>query len=596
MVTLLPYCLSIKITFGCIKKKLCTKLECNPKFMFLKFKDEVSSILSNALTKAGFETEDMALSESPHADISSSVAFKLASRYKRSPKDICENIYKNIKIPPDSYIERAEMTGPYINFFVSRNLLNETILHILLERENFGSLNNRGKVILEHTSANPDGPLHIGHIRNSVIGDTLTRILKRAGFDVETQYYINDMGRQIAVVVWGLANFKFDKTKKKDHAIAEVYINANKSLVDEKEHSPEVDGLMKKYESGDQDIIKEFRDAIDTAMQGIKETLKRMNIHHDKFVWESQFARSGEVNRIIERIRKIERAEIKDRALMVDLRDMGIQKPLVVQRSDGTSLYTTRDLAYHDWKAAQCDSMIDILGADHKLISSQLKAMLRILGIKEPEIVIFEFVSLPEGSMSTRRGVFISADELLDEVEKAAYEEVSKKRPDTDEDFKKKVATFVSIGAVRYDIIRVSPDKATTFDWADAVDFEKQGAPFIQYAHARACSILKNAQEERIVYENFDPALLLEEQEIALIKKLAGFENVIDSAARELKPNLFAIYARELADAFNQFYRYVPVLAAEPEFRNARLTLVDCSRIVLANALDTLGIFAPESM
>ncbi len=569
---------------------------CYRRFMFLRFKDEVSSILSNAVARAGFETGDMALTESPHADIASSLAFKLAPKYKRSPKEICENIYKNIKIPPDSYIDRAEMAGPYLNFFVSRNFLNETVLRVLLDRENFGNLDNRGKVILEHTSANPDGPLHIGHIRNSVIGDTLARILKRAGYDVETQYYINDMGRQIAVVVWGLLNFKFDKTRKKDHAIAEVYINANKSLVDEKEHSPEVDAIMKKYEISDADTDKKFKDAIDIAMEGIKETLKRMNIHHDKFIWESQFVRNGDVNRMMERIRETGRAAIKDGALMVDLNDMGIQKPLVIQRSDGTSLYTTRDLAYHEWKAAQCERMIDILGADHKLISSQLKAMLRILKLKEPEIVIFEFVSLPEGSMSTRRGVFISADELLDEVEKAALSEVRKKRPDTDEDFKTKVASFVSIGAVRYDIVRVSPEKATTFNWAEAVDFEKQGAPFIQYAHARACSIIRNAREEGFVFETFDPNVLLEEQEIALIKKLAGFENVIDSAARELKPNLLAIYARELADAFNQFYRYVPVLAAEPEFRAARLALVDCSRIVLANALDTLGITAPESM
>ncbi len=564
--------------------------------MFLRFKDEVSSILSNAAAIAGFENEDMALSESPHADIASSVAFKLAPKYKRSPKEICENIYKNIKISPDSYIDRAEIAGPYLNFFVSRNFLNETVLRVLLDRENFGNLNNRGKVILEHTSANPDGPLHIGHIRNSVIGDTLARILKRAGYDVETQYYINDMGRQIAVVVWGLLNFKFDKTKKKDHAIAEVYINANKSLVDEKEHSPEVDAIMKKYEISEAATDKKFKDAIDTAMEGIKETLKRMNIHHDNFIWESQFVRNGEVNRMMERIKETGRAAIKDGALMVDLNDMGIQKHLVIQRSDGTSLYTTRDLAYHEWKAAQCERMIDILGADHKLISSQLKAILRILKLKEPEIVIFEFVSLPEGSMSTRRGVFISADELLDEVEKAALLEVRKKRPDTDEDFKKKVASFVSIGAVRYDIVRVSPEKATTFNWAEAVDFEKQGAPFIQYAHARACSIIRKARDEGIAFETFDPSVLLEEQEIALIKKLSGFENAIDNAARELKPNYLAIYARELADAFNQFYRYVPVLAAEPEFRAARLALVDCSRIVLANALDTLGITAPESM
>lgn len=564
--------------------------------MFLRFKDEVSTILSNAMVRAGFEADDMALSESPHADMASSVAFKLASKYKKSPKEICEIIHSNIKISPDSYVDKAEVAGPYINFFVSRSYLNETILRILLERNDFGNLNYKGKVILEHTSANPDGPLHIGHIRNSVIGDTLARILRRAGYEVETQYYINDMGRQIAVVVWGLENFTFDAAKKKDHAIAEVYINANRSLVDEKERSPEVDAFMKKYERGDPETNKKFGDAIEAAMEGIKETLTRMNIHHDKFIWESQFVRSSEVGRIIERIKAIERARVKEGALMVDLSDTGIEKPLVVVRSDGTSLYTTRDLAYHEWKAAQSDRMIDILGADHKLISSQLKAMLRILGLKEPEIVIFEFVSLPEGSMSTRRGVFISADELLDEVEKAAYGEVNKRRPETGEDFRKKVAAFVSIGAVRYDIVKVSPEKATTFDWAEAVDFEKQGAPFIQYAHARACSILRNAQEEGIFFENFDPNVLVEEQEISLIKKLAGFGNVIDTAARELKPNLLAIYARELADAFNQFYRYVPVLSAETEYRNARLELVDCSRIVLANALDALGIVAPESM
>jgi arginyl-tRNA synthetase len=553
--------------------------------MYLKFKDEVLSVLSNAVAKAGFEAGDMALNESPHADVSSSVAFKLAPKYRRSPKEISEIIYANIKIPPDSFIEKAVTAGPYINFFVSRSFLNETVLRILLEREKFGNLDNSGKVILEHTSANPDGPLHIGHIRNSVIGDTLARILTRAGYDVETQYYINDMGRQIAVVVWGLENFKFDTGKKKDHAIAEVYINANKNLVDEKEHSPEVDAIMKKYEAGDPETDKKFKDAIDTAMEGIKESLRRMNIHHDKFTWESQFVRGGDVNKMMERIKKLDRAMIKDGALMVDLNDMGIQKSLVIQRSDGTSLYTTRDLSYHEWKAKQCDRMIDILGADHKLISSQLKAMLRILCLKEPEIVIFEFVSLPEGSMSTRRGVFISADELLDEVEKAAYEVVDKKLP-----------AFVSIGAVRYDIIRISPEKATTFDWKEAVDFEKQGAPFIQYSHARACSIIRKAEEDGIAFEVFDPNVLLEEQEIALVKKLAWFENTIEVASRDLKPNILAIYARELADAFNQFYRYVPVLDAEPEFRAARLALVDCSRIVLANALDTLGITAPESM
>lgn len=579
-----------------IKKKLCTWLECKTSLMFLKFKDEVSSILSNALENSGFETDDMALDESPHADIASSVAFRLASEYRMNPGEISEKIRNNIRIISDSYIDRVETAGPYLNFFASRTFLNETVLRILLDKENFGRLENKGKIILEHTSANPDGPLHIGHVRNSIIGDTLARILDRAGFDVERQYYINDMGRQVAVVVWGLKNFKLDTTKKPDLAISEVYIEANRTLVDENEHSPEVNNYMKKYEEGDAETVAEFKTAIETALLGIKETLERMNIHHDSFILESRFVRSGGVDKIVERIKETGRAVIKNGALMVNLEDKGIQKPLVIQRSDGTTLYTTRDLAYHEWKAGQCDRMIDILGADHKLISSQLKAVLNILGIKEPEIVIFEFVSLPEGSMSTRRGVFIPADDVLDQVQQAAYEEVAKRRPETDEKFKKKVSEFVGIGAVRYDIIRVSPEKSTTFDWKQALDFEKQGAPFIQYAHARACSIIKNAEETGIFIGEFDPNILVEEQEVALIKKLAAFENVIDIAARDLKPGLPAIYARELADAFNQFYRFVPVLSAEPEYVKARLALVECSRSVLANALDTLGITAPESM
>lgn len=564
--------------------------------MFLKFKDEVSSVLSNALESAGFEFDKLALDESPHADIASSVAFRLASTLKKNPKEISETIRNSIKIIPDSYIDRVETAGPYLNFFMSRKFLNENMLRILLEKENFGRLENKGKIILEHTSANPDGPLHIGHVRNSVIGDTLARILDRAGFDVERQYYINDMGRQVAVVVWGLENFKLDTTKKPDLAISEVYIEANKTLVDENEHSPEVNNYMKKYEEGDTETIGKFKDAMDTAILGIKETLNRMNIHHDNFVLESRFVRSGDVDNIVERIKETGRAAIKDGALMVDLKDKGIQKSLVIQRSDGTSLYTTRDLAYHEWKAGQCDRMIDILGADHKLISSQLKSVLNIIGIKEPEILIFEFVSLPEGSMSTRRGVFISADEVLDQVQQGAYEEVVKRHPEADEAFKKKVSEFVGIGAVRYDIIRISPEKSTTFNWKHALDFEKQGAPFIQYSHARACGIIKNAEETGITIGDFDPNILVEEQEVALIKKLAAFENIIDIAARELKPPLPAIYARELADAFNQFYRFVPVLTAEPKYVKARLALVECSRIVLANSLDTLGIIAPESM
>lgn len=567
--------------------------------MFLEFKRQVTEALENSLSSLGYETDDLGLEPSQHADIASKVAFKLAAQAKSNPKEFAEKIVAAIKLPRDSLIGEIKTAGPYININAGRNYVDSTVTAILEEKENFGGNFCEGKILLEHTSANPNGPLHVGHIRNSIIGDTLVRILKKAGYEVETQYYVNDMGRQIAIVSWALSLFEFDTSKKPDHAIADVYIRANAVLNEEPEKVAEIDKRMQLVENGDEATIKSFEEAVSLAISGIQQTLLRMNVSHDSFPHESSFIRSGDVSRIVEEIKATGRAADDNGALVVDLSDYGFEKTLVIQRSDGTSLYTTRDLAYHEWKGKRADRMIDVLGADHKLISGQLKATLNAIGKKEPEVVIFEFVSLPEGSMSTRRGKFISADDLLDQVEHQAYAEVEKRRPEMEEKFKKEVAGMVGIGAVRYDIVKVSPEKSTVFNWEEALDFEKQGAPFIQYSHARACNILKKAEEEGkwIPSEKINPSLLTEDTEVDLIKKMAAFDSIIDLCARDLKPHTIAIYARELAEAFNQFYRFVPVVSAEEDdIRASRLALVNCARIVLSSALDTLGIGAPESM
>ena len=581
--------------------------------MFLQFRSEVIEVLSTTLKELDLPVNDLDIKESVHADLASLVAFKLAPICKKSPVDIARMIHSSIKLHDDGLIEKVETTGPYLNFFVSRKLLNKALYNIQEQGIDIKSHEDRGKVILEHTSVNPNGPLHVGHIRNSIIGDTLTRILIRAGYEVESQYYINDMGRQIAIVSWALEQFDFDQKKKPDHAIADIYIKANQVLEQEPGKVAYIDELMQRIEKGDTEVAQQFKHGVDLAMDGIKYTLNRMNIKHDSFAWESTFVKNQDVDNTIERIKKTGRAKIHDGALMVDLLDYGYKKKLVIQRSDGTSLYTTRDLAYHLWKAGRCTWMIDVLGADHKLISGQLKAVLNALGEKEPDIVIFEFVSLPEGSMSTRRGKFITTDELLDQVEAQALLEVEKRRPDTTSQFKQQVAKFVGIGAIRYDVIKVSPEKSTVFDWREALDFEKQGAPFIQYSHARACSILANAEDsgfyqtntdhdigdDNIIHNNInniDVSVLIEDTEIELIKQLSRFSWVIEAAARDLKPHYLAVYARELADSFNQFYRDVPVLSADEHLRSSRLVLVDCARIMLDAVLDTLGIYPPRNM
>ena len=534
--------------------------------MFLDFQGEVEALLRGALERCGFKVEEgvnnLGLDISPHADLASSVAFRLAPVLKKSPAAIAKEIHQAISLDYN-YVERVELTGPYLNFFMNRKFVNAVLEQALADNAWTGCM--RELVIVEHTSANPDGPLHVGHIRNSVIGDTLVRILRRAGCTVDAQYYVNDMGRQEAMVVVGLDHFQLDGSKA-DHAIAKVYIAANKEMETNPDIRKEADQVIQSYEAGDQEIEAKVKSAIKYAINGIEETLHRMNISHDSYHWESEFVRNGDVAEIVGLLEKTGLTELEDGAFQLDLSGYGFEKKMVLKRANGTSLYITRDLAYHRWKSANSDRSVDILGADHKLVSGQLRTTLKLLGIREPEVVIFEFVSLPTGSMSTRKGKFISADELIDEVEKQAYEEVSLRRPEESEAFRKEIAKQVAAGAVRYDVVRVSADKATMFDWKQALDFEKLSAPFIQYSHARACSILRKGDTN----QEFQADLLNGEFEISLIKKIAEFDLVIDKAARELKPHHLATYARELAESFNLFYRFSPVLDASPELRNCK--------------------------
>ena len=527
-----------------------------------------------------------------HADLATPVAFSLAKQKRQAPVQIALALAATLSANPElvKMDVTVEAKGPYINFRFGNAYVRESLKEAV--KPGYGALPKKEtRVVLEHTSANPNGPLHVGHIRNSILGDTLARAFRKAGYRLEVQYYVNDMGRQIAIVEWGFEHL--DSTQhegeKEDAHIARVYIAANREIEKDPTITGQVDKLMQMVEGGDPETVKKFRREVSRCLDGFAVTLKDLNVHHDRFVWESDFIRNGDTKRVIGRIEKLPEAR-REETLALDLAEFGFKNPYVIQRSDGTSVYAARDLAYHTWKAANFDRAIDVLGADHKLIAAQLQCTMKLLGQKAPEIVHFEFVSLPEGSMSTRAGKFVSADDLIAEVRKRAFDEVTVRRPELDEKVRTAIAKSVALAAIRYDIVKVSPEKSTVFDWKEALNFERQSGPYLQYAHARACSILEKAGTFTECYD------LETEQEIALAKKIAKFPVVIDRVVTELHPHLLATYAHELADTFNTFYHFEPVLKSEGKVRDRRLTLVKAMQNTLKETLETLGIDAISTM
>ncbi len=518
----------------------------------------------------------------------------------RSPENLAVELAE--AMPPGLFVARHEARGGYVNSFLHYPTFGErTLSSILNEREGYGRGSPTGRrVIVEHSSVNPTGPMHIGRARNSVIGDTLSRLLEWSGLEVTREFLVNDVGKQVLTLVWGYENLSEadldpPERDKDDYRLVRYYRKATE-MMEDSHLAQQVEDIVRSFEEGDEDLRGRVREVCEKMMKGILGTLSLLDVEFDNFFWEDQTILDGSAREVVQRLRESGQCLEEDGALYVNMEPYGIagrDTRWFITRKDGTTLYATRDLAYHLDKFRRSDEAINVLGEDQRLEFKQLSVALMLMGEeRDVESVFYAHVGLPEGRLSTRSGRVVNLDDLMDDVKDRAYAEVQKRREDLTEDEMRGIAEAVGMGAIRYNIVKVQPEKKILFRWEEALSLEGQTAPFLQYSYARACGILRKAQGT----ESWDPRLLEHEQERSLMKLMARFPSTVKEVAATRRPHQMANFAYELATTFNLFYRDCPVLQAEEPLRDARLALVRAFRVVLGNALQCLGIKALEEM
>ena len=544
--------------------------------------------------------------------------FPFASVLRKAPQAISDEIAG--LFPQLEALANVSSVNGYLNFTANPEWLADVVLsnqvHIGSALENSGRTGET--VLLEHTSANPNGPFHVGRARNAILGDTLVRLHRLHGDDVRAEYYVDDMGKQVGVLAWALDNLSEEDVNellsereppserwltKADHQRVRWYQAAQILRKDADEErkaqiEKEIGLLVHASEHGDVGVLESFEAAYTPVLEGMLATLSRLGISYDTFTKESRFVVDGTVAKLMDSLDALEISGTADNgAGFLDLGRRGLKgkTDFFYRRGDGSSLYATRDVAYHMWKWGESNRLVNVLGEDHKLQAKQVGLTLEELGQKRPEVLFYSFIKLPEGKMSTRQGNVVFMDDLLEEAHAQASAVVRELRPEYDDDKVAQIAEAVGTAAVRFNIIKVSPEKGFTFRWEEALAFEAGSAPFIMYAHTRACSISKRAHAIPTSPIQRPSVDAMPEGLVELLRLICKHNDVLERSVREQKAHLFALHMLELANAYNGFYRDCPVVR-ENQVDGFAFAISQIARKIMRSGLEGLGITPIEEM
>ena len=551
---------------------------------------DIKEILAGAIKKAALtaiekgtvkegELPEVLLEVPPQkefGDFASNFAMQSARNLKCNPRIVAQAVIDNLDC---AYVDRAEIAGPgFINFYLKDNWLSDMFANIVKAGENYGNLTapTKEKIQLEYVSANPTGPLHVGHGRGAAVGSSLANLMKAAGYDVTREYYINDAGNQINNLAASV-NARYLEAYGIDVEFPENGYHGH-DIIETAERIKRIYG--DKFLHMDEDKrIEEFRTiALKEKLAALKEDLEAFNVTYDVWFSEQTLHDGNKIKEACDLLTERGYMYEKDGALWLKATEHGDDKDRVVIRDNGVPTYFAADIAYHRNKFERgFDRVINLWGADHHGYIARMKAAVGALGYNpdQLEVLILQMVSLYRNGelvkMSKRTGQSVTLNELIEEV---------------------------GTDAARFFFVMRSIDSQLDFDLTLATEKSNENPVYyIQYAHARICSIFRQLKEAGIEEAaDADYTLLTDPTETELIKKLGEYPELIASAAKERAVHRVAHYVHELAGLFHSFYNQCRILGVDPELQQARIKLVKATQHVLRHALNILGVSAPERM